>query len=115
MCFSSEHENVLMVEEKNNFSSFGKTIDICYNATYGLEGTKLICDRFPLLPCANCQTLGGLGFFFFFNLFKPLNTFFLCVLCILLSAPGYVQFRIQNMCRERYLLSCQVGTNIIGL
>lgn len=54
--------------------------------------------------------LGG----FFSNLFKPLNTFFLCVMHIV-STPGYVQFRIQNMCRERYLLSCQVGSNIIGL
>lgn len=51
----------------------------------------------------------------FLNLFEPLNTFLFCVLCILGNTPGYVQFRIQNICRERYLLSCQVRTNITGL
>lgn len=54
-------------------------------------------------------------FGFFFNLFQPLNTFFFCVLCILGNTPGYMQFRIQNICRQRYSLSCQVGTNISGL
>lgn len=37
-----------MLEGKNIYSSFGKTMDICYDATDGLEGTKLFCDRFSL-------------------------------------------------------------------
>lgn len=51
------------------------------------------------------------GFVFQF-IYASKHFLFLCVLCILGNTPGYMQFRIQNICKERYLLSCKVRTNI---